>query len=92
MATLYKRANPLQKKLLKMVEGAVKNTYHAHPTGVLDIIDMDKFARSVAKRAVGTISSQMRILPLEEISGGELLASGNAEVSKGGGDRHDLPS
>lgn len=54
MATLYKRANPLQKRLLRIVEGAVKNTFDAHP----EVEDKSRFARSVAKRAVGTLTAQ----------------------------------
>ncbi len=64
MATLYKRANARQKRLLRIVEGAVRNALHAHPDGYTK---HDHFARSVAKRAVGTISSQWGdLLALDE--------------------------
>lgn len=54
MATLWKRANGPQYRMLKIVSGAVLNTANAHP-GVLP----DKnFARGVAKRAVGTLTAQ----------------------------------
>lgn len=66
MSTLYKRANPLQKKLLKIIEGSVRNAIDAHPEV---IADRHTFARSVAKRAVGTITSEW----------GRLLASGAAK-------------
>ena len=72
MATLYKRANARQKRLLRIIEGAVHNTLHAHPDGLLD---NERFARSVAKRAVGTISSQW----------GDLLALGDAVRHRLGG-------
>ncbi len=55
MSSLYKRANPTQRKMLKIVEGAVLNAYDAH-SGIKDI---ERFARSVAKRAVGTLYSQL---------------------------------
>jgi hypothetical protein len=55
MASLYKRATPFQVRLLRAVEGAVHNTAHAHP----EFLITDKFARSIAKRAAGTISAQM---------------------------------
>lgn len=54
MATLSKRASPLQEKLLRMIEGAVRNTMHAHPGLPLD----DRMARSISKRAAGAISAQ----------------------------------
>jgi hypothetical protein len=55
MASLYKRATPFQERLLRAVEGAVHNAAHAHP----EFLITDKFARSIAKRAAGTISAQM---------------------------------
>lgn len=55
MSSLYKRANPVQKRMLRIVEGAVLNALDAHP----EIKDRNRFARSVAKRAVGTLSSQL---------------------------------
>lgn len=69
MSSLYKRATPTQKQMLKIIEGAVKNAYDAHP----EITDIKRFARSVSKRAVGTLSAQM----LRE------LAGGSASVTKG---------
>lgn len=57
MVTLYKRATPSQKKLLRIVAGAYKNVCHAHN------IEFDPLiARSIAKRATGTASSQWREL------------------------------
>jgi hypothetical protein len=53
MTTLYKRANPTQKRILKIIEGSVLNTHDAHNMKR----DM-KLARSIAKRAAGTISAQ----------------------------------
>lgn len=54
MATLYKRSTPSQKRILRIIEGAVKNAEHAHPETKIS----DRFARSIAKRAAGTISAQ----------------------------------
>ena len=54
MSTLYKRANGQQKRMLRIISGAVLNTAHAHPGQLPDL----KFARGVAKRAVGTLSAQ----------------------------------
>lgn len=53
MASLYKRATPTQRQLLKIVEGAVLNVADAHG------FQRDpRLARSIAKRAAGTLSSQ----------------------------------
>lgn len=54
MVTIYKRATPSQRRLLKIVEGAVKNARDAHRYNNVS----DNFARSIAKRAAGTISAQ----------------------------------
>jgi hypothetical protein len=63
MATLSKRATARQKQLLRIIEGAVRNTFDAHPdfyvTGRNGPIDKNQLARSIAKRAVGTLSSQL---------------------------------
>lgn len=56
MASLYKRASPRQAMILRMVEGAVHNTMHAHPGRQID----DRITRGIAKRAAGTITSQWR--------------------------------
>lgn len=81
MSSLYKRANPVQKRMLRIIEGAVLNTLDAHP----EITDKNRFARSVAKRAVGTLSSQLR----RELAGGSApvtigeVASFTAEPAAG---------
>lgn len=54
MSTLSKRSTPRQDMVLRMIEGACRNTAHAHPGWILD----DKLARSIAKRAAGTLTSQ----------------------------------
>jgi hypothetical protein len=61
MSSLWLRANGPQMRMLKIISGAVLNTAHHHPGEPVD----RKFARGVAKRATGTISSQW----------GELLAA-----------------
>ena len=66
MSTLSKRATPLQKQMLRIIEGAVMNANHAHPGLFRPQTDkpekgdvtIERFARSVAKRAVGTLSAQ----------------------------------
>lgn len=53
MATLWKRATPSQYVVLRIIRGAVLNVYDHH--GMV----RDKFfARSVAKRAAGTLTAQ----------------------------------
>lgn len=53
MATLWNRATPSQYRMLRAIAGAVRNAAHAHQ------IEMPKsFARSVAKRATGTLTAQ----------------------------------
>ena len=65
MSTLSKRATPLQKQMLRIIQGAVINTCDAHyKSGLGDMgkghmVDIEHFARSVAKRAVGTLSAQL---------------------------------
>jgi hypothetical protein len=55
MTSLYNRATPSQQRILRIVEGAVKNTCDAHAA---DVRLPPRFARSVAKRAAGTLSAQ----------------------------------
>lgn len=54
MVSLYKRSTPRQDVVLRMIEGACRNAAHAHPGAALD----DRMARSIAKRAAGTLTSQ----------------------------------
>jgi hypothetical protein len=53
MTSLYRRASPSQARILRIVEGAVKNTIDAHGDR-----ESRNFARSVAKRAAGTLTAQ----------------------------------
>lgn len=53
MASLYKRATPSQTRILRIVEGAVRNAAHAHQ----GVTVPNTFARSVAKRAAGTLTA-----------------------------------
>lgn len=53
MATLWKRATPSQYMMLRMVTGAVLNVQDHH-----GMVRNYGFARSVAKRAVGTLLAQ----------------------------------
>jgi hypothetical protein len=55
MSSLYTRASPAQAQILKIVEGAIKNTSDAHPTYPRLPPNM---ARGIAKRAAGTLSAQ----------------------------------
>lgn len=54
MASLYNRATPSQRRILRVIKGAVKNAADAHPQYRVS----DRFARSVAKRAAGTLTAQ----------------------------------
>jgi hypothetical protein len=54
MASLWKRANGPQRRMLRIVAGAVIDAANAHPNAKPD----KRFARSVSKRAVGTLSAQ----------------------------------
>jgi len=63
MVSLYKRATPSQTRILRAVEGAIKNTCHAHP----DLQISARAARSISKRAAGTLSAQwVDVLALRE--------------------------
>lgn len=53
MASLYKRATPAQARVIRIVAGAVRNASHSHP----ELNVPDHFARSVAKRAAGTLTA-----------------------------------
>jgi hypothetical protein len=70
MSSLYKRANGPQQRMLAIVSGAVLNALHAHPEAPVD----RQFARSVAKRAVGTLSAQW-----PEVLAAQASPSGSAE-------------
>ena len=53
MVTLARRATPSQRRILRAVEGAVKNTGDAHPEYQIT----PRMARSIAKRAAGTLTA-----------------------------------
>lgn len=53
MATLINRASPQQRRIYRIVRGAVKNAAHAHPG-----MKPDAIADSIAKRATGTLTAQ----------------------------------
>lgn len=74
MATLYKRASPQQRQILRVIEGAVRNAAHHHP----EIAIPDSFARSVAKRAAGTLTA----LGLKELAVSRQSLDCRASVSK----------
>lgn len=69
MASLYNRATPSQARILRIVEGACINAKDAHPGIQID----RRFARSVAKRAAGTLSAQWA----------DVLAAGLGQPSDG---------
>ena len=79
MTTLYKRASPGQAQALRIIAGAVLNTHDAHPGKYR--IDA-RFARGVAKRAVGTLSAQLA----------DTLAAGISRPSETDGGHHLTPS
>lgn len=54
MVTLYKRATASQRRVLRIVEGAIKNAADAHP----EFRFTPRIARSIAKRAAGTLTAQ----------------------------------
>ena len=54
MASLYRRATPSQQRILRIVEGAVKNASDAHP----EVLISPRLKRSIAKRAAGTLTAQ----------------------------------
>jgi len=73
VTSLYNRATPRQALVLRMIEGACMNAAHAHPGKPLNQI----MARSIAKRAAGTLTSQWRRVLAEPLArseggGGEL--------------------
>ena len=80
MSSLYKRATPSQAILLRIITGAVKNASDAHP----EVRVSERMTRSIAKRAVGTLSAQWRdVLAASASMPSRRLSS---EVSKGAAD------
>ena len=54
MTTLWKRATPAQRLVYRIIAGSVRNAMHSHS------IPIDpSFARSVAKRATGTLTAHL---------------------------------
>ena len=90
MSSLYRRANGPQYRMLKIISGAVLNAAHAHPGHAVD----NKFARSVSKRAVGTISASSwpELLAASSPSGAERSVShplrNGSDHCKARGGRH----
>ena len=84
MTTLYKRASPQQAQALRIIAGAVLNTNDAHP-GKYQGIDA-RFARSVAKRATGTLFAQMADVLAVGISRPSEADSGHVKVPSRTGD------
>lgn len=73
MVTLYKRATISQARMMRIVEGAVKNVADK------DGATFDPYhARSIAKRAVGTLTAQM-----PEVLAATKIPSGWEAVSPG---------
>ena len=54
MSSLYRRATPSQARILRAVEGACLNVAHVHPNWQMT----PRMARSIAKRAAGTLTAQ----------------------------------
>ena len=93
MSSLYRRASGPQFRMLAIVSGAVLNAAHAHPGHAVD----KRFARSVSKRAVGTISASWpELLAAPVPSGAERsvchpLRNGSDHLKARGG-RHSRPA
>ena len=86
MSTLYVRCSLRQAKLLRMVEGAVKNTADAHKGW---FTYSPRLGRSIAKRAVGTLTAawpEVLALPQQAASesakGGSTGSSGAASATE----------
>ena len=54
MTSLYNRATPRQSRVLRIIEGAAVNAFHAHPHAKFG----PRLAKSIAKRATGTLTAQ----------------------------------
>lgn len=78
MASLYKRATREQQQMLRIVAGAVRNAQAAHGLPV----DY-RFARSVAKRAVGTLSAHTVQVPSVDAGKSGELATSSEDGQKG---------
>lgn len=78
MSTLWKRANPVQLRMLVIIAGAVIDVRNHHPGRMPG----RSFARSVAKRAVGTLWAQAHTL-----AGAEMRPSDRDRPHTGKADR-----
>lgn len=83
MTSLYNRATSAQRRILRAVEGAIKDACHAHSE-----LEISPHAmRSIAKRVAGTLSSQWRevlaaVYPPSSESGLSELAKASAGTSQ----------
>jgi hypothetical protein len=76
MTSLHNRATPSQAKILRAVEGAAKNAGDAHPEWKIT----PHVARSIAKRAAGTLTAQWPdVLAARELS----VSGGMSLVGRG---------
>jgi hypothetical protein len=74
MASLYHRATPSQARILRAVEGAVKNASDAHPKYAVP----QHMRKSIAKRAAGTLSAQwLTVLAAHSVPSESAAESGN---------------
>ena len=64
MTTLANRATPAQHRIMRVIHGACINAGHAHPQAGMT----PSFARSIAKRATGTLSALPGVLAGKPVS------------------------
>lgn len=73
MTSLYNRASPPQARVLRIIEGAIKNAADAHD----EIRVSPRHRRSIAKRAAGTLTAQWPdVLAASRRSGSLPMAKG----------------
>lgn len=77
MTTLRHRATPEQLRIMRAVDGAVRNVAHHHPEWIRDT----RAAGSIAKRAAGTLTAPRR----------EALASATQAPSDSEGGNYNRP-
>lgn len=76
MTSLYNRATPAQHRVLRMIEGAVKNAGDAHPEWRLT----SNMARSISKRAAGTLTAHWPEVLAASVKPSERIAGSGANT------------
>jgi hypothetical protein len=79
MTSLYRRPTPFGTALLRAIEGSVRAAFHDHPEW--GISDKNRTARSIAKRATGTIAADWPRLSAIAADAGMVARAGVSDTN-----------